>query len=213
MDFSIFTQSIPENTPEIIRRQIIDAYESGYRDRVCQEEYIFLRNKTIFINGHFWQKLNYGATCETDLAFGRYASGIRMNYYQADNIPYFRLPTKEEFLNLYNNTEHFGHFNLASDGRTWNERLSIGELSFYQIGLLPQELKSIYIETDKCVYVHCWLKDRISNDTALSVLFHIYPSKKGVLPGPHTCKISGPQFIEVPKTCLLDAHFIYNKNY
>lgn len=208
--FDKFVSEITNNVTDEIRKYIEAAYQRGYNSRVLEEEIIFYKNPQIKIGVNRWFKYNYGAECESDMCWGNNAGGSILSYAQACKIPYMRLPTKEEFEKMCNSQNIVGKYNKALDGRIWNERLLIGELSFYHITTYDDKIIGLYPDCQENAYVHIWLGDS-HDDKAMTAKFRLNSNSTEVLHGQHSFSVEQPEYIEVDKTCLLNAHFIFCK--
>lgn len=204
-----FERSLNHNYPEEMKVLMRQSFLMGYKDRVSEEEKFF-NNKVIHIAGNDWYRYNYGSERERDCNYGNIAGGWELTYYEATQIPYMRLPTKSDFLKLFKSGNAIGKYNLATDGRTWNARVAVGEIIFYESR--KGNSCPYFTDLNASYYSQIWLAEE-DCDKALSVIIGIEVGESKKELGECTRQLKDLLFVMVPKKDKLDAHFIFDRNH
>lgn len=192
-----------------LKTRLKQAYLDGYNKRVSEERFFF-NNIIVHAGGNDWYRYNYGAVRERDCCHGDDAGGWDLTYNDATHIPYMRLPTKDEFMNLYNSEAVIGKYNLATDGRIWNARVCIGEIKFYE----SRQGKPCSFTKNLNTPYHSqiWLSEEDGNQ-ALSVAIGLVIDTNSQKAQEYTCKLTPPHFVMIPKESKLNAHFIFDREH
>lgn len=172
--------SVEEIISNAVKAGIALGRREGYLKRVS-EEYVAERDpeKWLKMNDFYWMRYNYGASGISDNIYFYFAGSPKMyqgspryrdlTYDEASNIPFLTLPTKSEFLALYNSTNHKFEYDQSSSGNRYNMRIELLDrktgdflMSFY--GYSPR----------------IWLRDEVSEYEALVVDMNYDSSKRTI---------------------------------
>ena len=182
-----------------------DAYLRGYHDRIAAENKLN-KNPIIHIGHRDWYRFNYGASQEEDREMGANASGTSLSWYEANMIPYCKLPSKVDFETLLECTSIDIRYNIGSSHTAWNSRVVLLDndklISFYEWGnCYPKSyVKGRHI-------IQCWLSDEVDKETALTVVFLIKCEKQEKV-GNYKGELIGIEYVPVPKVKTMQAHFM-----
>lgn len=211
---------IPENLrslPLEIKSEIVklmqEAYEEGYMLRL-KEDLEFIRNPNIRCNLNDWFKYNFGADSPFCKAAwnNNHPVGKRLNWQKAINNPYMCLPSRKQFLQLYENSEVYAEYNTGANKTCWNMRVIFKQESgeticfFFGSKFLGNDNQKF---GQKFGFVHLWLDDEVSETEALSVgMWFDKDESVGDYTDVRVDKVHEPIIFPIPKTCELQVHYI-----
>ena len=165
-----------EDVKDSLQISFSKAYSDGFKAGLS------LFKNSVRINNILWSHFNYGATTEMDYCNGSTSRGEYLTWDEAKEIENIRLPSKVEFLVMWNNMKKTLLYNTPASQGYWgvyNGRIKCdagnGNCLYLYAGGCKDE-NNTYIDSNKCGYVSCirlWLSDEISDEEALTVKIEI----------------------------------------
>ena len=204
-----------------IEAVIRDAYLAGYKARIKQELILKGLGGNSINQGNKWMKYNFGAYCGGHL---NNEAGYYMRFEEANNIPLFRLPTKEEIEYLTRNYIAEVTKNTSCSG--WDYNHCVGFKAYHNNPCLiyfyhrTESLKINNIDIREKFpelrdsYACIWLADKVSDENkALAVALPMKFNQHNVHTGSvkyYYGTLLKPIFFEIDKTEKLQTHLIFD---